>query len=52
MSPVIPLNAELIKDIISHIPYPLTNAQKIVTFQILKDMERHHAGKRLLQGDV
>lgn len=51
-SPQIPLDAELIKEIITHLPYPLTNAQKIVIFQILKDMEKTFAAKRLLQWDV
>ncbi len=52
LAPAIPMDTELVKDIISHLPYPLTNAQKIATFQILKDMERHHSAKRLLQWDV
>lgn len=51
-SPKISLNAELIKNIISNIPFPLTNSQKIVIFQILKDMEKPHSMKRLLQWDV
>lgn len=51
-SPIITLDSELIKEIISHLPYPLTNAQKITTFQILKDMEKDFAMKRLLQWDV
>jgi len=46
------MNAELIKEIIARLPYPLTNSQKIVIFQILKDMEREFSMKRLLQGDV
>ncbi|MDD2487759.1 MAG: ATP-dependent DNA helicase RecG [Candidatus Gracilibacteria bacterium] len=51
-SPKIDFDAELVKDIISHIPYSLTNSQKIVIFQILKDMEKLHSMRRLLQGDV
>jgi ATP-dependent DNA helicase RecG len=51
-APVLPLDSELIKDIISTLPFPLTNKQKIVLFQILKDMEAPHAMARLLQGDV
>ncbi|EKE26433.1 MAG: hypothetical protein ACD_4C00294G0004 [uncultured bacterium (gcode 4)] len=51
-SPKIPLNADLIKEMLSYLPYPLTNSQKIVIFQILKDMEKPHAMKRLLQWDV
>lgn len=48
----IPLNPETVKDIIVRLPFPLTNGQKVVLFQILKDMERSHAMQRLLQGDV
>lgn len=51
-SPAINLNADLIKDIIIKLPYNLTNNQKIVIFQILKDMERNYSMKRLLQWDV
>ena len=40
------------KSLIADLPFPLTNKQKIVLFQILKDMEQPHAMARLLQGDV
>lgn len=40
------------KSIIADLSFPLTNKQKIVLFQILKDMEHPHAMARLLQGDV
>lgn len=52
LAPKISLDAEFIKEIISTIPFPLTNKQKIVLFQILKDMEEPYAMARLLQGDV
>lgn len=48
----IKLNPELIKDIIWKLPYDLTDHQKIVLFQILKDMEKTHAMQRLLEWDV
>ncbi len=48
----IPMNPETVKDIISRLPFPLTNGQKVVLFQILKDMERPFSMQRLLQGDV
>lgn len=48
----IPINAELMKSMISGLPYELTSKQKIVLFQILRDMERSHTMARLLQGDV
>jgi len=52
LSPKVKLNPELVKEIISHLPYNLTNNQKIVIFQILKDMEKDFGMKRLLQWDV
>ncbi len=52
LAPQISLDTELIKEIIATLPFPLTNKQKIVLFQILKDMEAPHAMARLLQGDV
>ncbi|MDP2090178.1 MAG: ATP-dependent DNA helicase RecG [Candidatus Gracilibacteria bacterium] len=46
------MNVDLIKDIISNLPFDLTDHQKIVLFQILKDMEKTHSMQRLLEGDV
>jgi len=43
------LNAEFIKEIISKLPFELTDKQKIVLFQILKDMEKDHSMARLLE---
>ena len=40
------------KSLIADLPFALTNKQKIVLFQILKDMEQPYAMARLLQGDV
>lgn len=40
------------KGLIDALPFSLTNKQKIVLFQILKDMEKPHAMSRMLQGDV
>jgi ATP-dependent DNA helicase RecG len=45
----IPLNSDLIKDIISNLEFDLTNHQKIVLFQTLKDMEKNHGMQRLLE---
>lgn len=47
-----PVDVDLMKTLISALPFPLTNKQKIVLFQILKDMEHPYAMARLLQGDV
>jgi ATP-dependent DNA helicase RecG len=48
----IPLNPELIKDILSKLPFSLTNWQKVSLFQTLKDMEKNHSMQRLLEWDV
>lgn len=48
----IPLDAEYIKEIFTHIPFELTGGQKVALFQVLKDMEKAHAMQRLLEGDV
>ena len=37
------------KNLIEKLPFSLTNKQKIVIFQILKDMESNHAMSRMLQ---
>ncbi len=52
LAPEIILDIELMKELIASLPFPLTGKQKIVLFQILKDMERPHAMARMLQGDV
>ena len=46
------LDAKLVKKIISGLPFSLTDKQRIVLFQILKDMENTHAMNRLLEWDV
>ena len=48
----IKMNVDLIKDIMSKMPFELTDHQKIVLFQILKDMEKPHSMQRLLEWDV
>ena len=48
----IALNSDYIKDILSKLPFELTNWQKISLFQILKDMEKNHSMQRLLEWDV
>ncbi|NDK09448.1 ATP-dependent DNA helicase RecG [Candidatus Gracilibacteria bacterium] len=48
----IPMDAEYIKEIMTHIPFELTGGQKIALFQLLKDMEKAHSMQRLLEGDV
>lgn len=46
------LDIEFMKQVISKLPFWLTNHQKITLFEILKDMERDICMQRLLQGDV
>lgn len=48
-SMLIKLNPELIKELLSELPFTLTDNQKIVLFQILKDMEKDHGMQRLLE---
>jgi ATP-dependent DNA helicase RecG len=52
LAPKLTLNVDLMKELIAGLPFPLTNKQKIVLFQILRDMERPHAMARMLQWDV
>jgi ATP-dependent DNA helicase RecG len=52
LAPVLPLDTELMKSLIESLPFALTDKQKIVLWQILKDMEKPHAMARMLQGDV
>jgi ATP-dependent DNA helicase RecG len=51
-SMAIAFSSDLIKNIISKLPFTLTDQQKICLFQILKDMEKTHSMRRLLEGDV
>jgi RecG-like helicase/very-short-patch-repair endonuclease len=48
----IKMNVEQVKEILSNLPFELTDHQKIVLFQILKDMEKPHSMQRLLEWDV
>jgi len=48
----IKMNPDLVKEIISKLPFELTDHQKIVLFQVLKDMEKPHSMQRLLEWDV
>ena len=49
LAPELTIDVELMKSLITSLPFPLTNKQRIVLFQILKDMERPHAMARMLQ---
>jgi RecG-like helicase len=43
------MNPELVKELLSFFPFEFTSHQKIVLFQILKDMEKPHSMQRLLE---
>lgn len=47
-----PLDPELVKAFFATLPFTPTNAQKIVLYEILKDMEKPFPMMRLLEGDV
>lgn len=48
----IPFDAEKIKTIISKLPFKLTNAQRLASWEIFQDLEKDIPMNRLLQGDV
>ena len=48
----IPMNPDFVKTILEKLPFWLTDHQKIVLFQALKDMEKSHGMQRLLEWDV
>lgn len=45
-------NAENTKKLVRNLPFKLTNAQRIATWDILRDLEKPVPMNRLLQGDV
>jgi ATP-dependent DNA helicase RecG len=49
LAPELTIDVDIMKSLIASLPFPLTNKQRIVLFQILKDMDRQHAMARMLQ---
>jgi ATP-dependent DNA helicase RecG len=49
---VVPFNEGIVKEMIKHLPFKLTAAQKKAVWAIVKDMERDEPMNRLLEGDV
>lgn len=45
-------DALAIKNLVSKLPFKLTNAQRLATWEIFQDMEKNTPMNRLLQGDV
>lgn len=48
----LPFEAEFIQQIVKHLPFALTNAQRRSTWEILQALEKTTPMNRLLQGDV
>lgn len=48
----VPFSQEIAKKFVSHLPFTLTDAQRRVTWQILKDMQSTQPMNRLVEGDV
>ncbi len=51
-APVVEFKEDHIKEFVSKLPFTLTKSQKISTWEILKDLEKHSPMNRLLSGDV
>jgi ATP-dependent DNA helicase RecG len=48
----IPFNQSTVKEFVSNLPFRLTNAQRLATWEIIQDFEKEVPMNRLLQGDV
>ena len=48
----VPFDAKRIKEFVSKLPFKLTNAQRLASWEIFQDMGKNTPMNRLLQGDV
>jgi ATP-dependent DNA helicase RecG len=48
----IPFKKKLAQEFVSHLPFKLTDSQRVVTWDIYKDLEREHPMNRMVEGDV
>ncbi len=51
-APKLVFQETLIKEFVQRLPFTLTNAQKIATWEILQDIQKSEPMNRLLEGDV
>lgn len=51
-APSIPFHEDLITSFIASLPFPLTQDQKVATWEIIQDMQKETPMNRLLEGDV
>ncbi len=51
-APLMKINKDLLKSFVGKLPYQLTNAQRIASWEILKDLKKNIPMNRLLEGDV
>ncbi|MDO4759491.1 MAG: ATP-dependent DNA helicase RecG [Candidatus Saccharibacteria bacterium] len=51
-APVLPFNPHQTKTLVASLPFKLTNAQRLATWEILQDLQKSTPMNRLLQGDV
>lgn len=48
----VPFDEQLAKDFVSHLPFTLTDAQRVVIWQIYQDIQKTQPMNRLVEGDV
>jgi len=51
-APAVPFNEAIAQEFVSHIPFPLTDAQRRVVWQLYQDMQSTTPMNRLVEGDV